>query len=209
MSRHCYDMFVALRLVASIVSICLVGTATPEVARRASDGKPLWVAATAAFQEDGQLRRELFSDYARERFDRVRARNIDDCTVFTGGGPLEIFEPMDSFEALVAHAKAIVAGEVIGAEQGFYAENAGTLYTIETSRTWKLNGLENGAHAFLFVGSARIETPRGWICAKPPSDAPVLAVGDHLLFLRIPPRWRATSPSFKLIRENNSQSNRK
>lgn len=169
-------------LLCFISAVTLSGAEVPEIAYRSLDGRPVWVAASTAFDENGHLRADLFSERVRNRFGRIASKNRTRCEVYAGSGPLEIFERMDSIQSLAEHSKTIVEGTVTDAIQGFYADNPGTLFAIAVAGALKGDRVREHQHVFLFIGYAKIDTPEGAICAMPPKGTTVPAVGDRVLF---------------------------
>jgi len=152
------------------------------VAHRVRDGSPVWVSARVAFAPTGELREDLFSPNGRKRLDELRAMNGHECVYAMQFPSLEVHTPTDSLEQLAVHSQAVIAGDVIGAEAGFYRERPGTLFTVRVTNRVKASPISSRDVTYLFVGTGQIETPLGTICAKTPLNSVEVAIGDRVLF---------------------------
>ena len=147
-----------------------------------SDGRPIWVSESVAFDSEGNLRSDLFSPHIRTRLDELRKVNGNECLRFAAAPSIDHFLPTDSLAALAAHSLYVVAGEVVSSEKGFYAGNPGTLFHVRVSHHVKRPSPSSIPTAFLFVGDGRIDTARGAICAMTPLHSIVPRVGDRVMF---------------------------
>ncbi|HEX8408304.1 MAG TPA: hypothetical protein VF883_05530 [Thermoanaerobaculia bacterium] len=165
-----------------VLSLSASNSKLEPIARRITDGKPVWVSEKAAFTADGEFRDELFSIQQRAMLDDLRKKNGSKCSLFTDFPALAIHAPSGSLEALAMHASRVVTGRVVAAEQGFYQEKPGTVFTMSVSWNLKVAEPRGSDTARLFVSVARIDSGRGMLCAMPPLNAVVPKVGDDVLF---------------------------
>jgi len=144
---------------------------------------PLWVSSRAAFDKDGRLRADQFTEINRRLINQNIAANSDgECTVFMGAPPTEQYTPKNSLDALVANSLAIVSGEVVGADTGFYLGTPGTLYTVRVADIAKSFGRVGHANPLLlFVPEATIRTAKGSICSRAFNSVPAPTIGDTVL----------------------------
>lgn len=154
----------------------------PTIAVR-SDGVPLWVAGSTAFDTAGNLRDDLFSPPTRARLHQLRDLNPRDCTYAAVAPSLEIHERLDSLHDLASSATSVLAGTVADAEAGFYDGTPGTLFAIDVNTALKRKeGVPSNGTIYLFVGVGEIATPRGRICGRGARGTPVPTVGDEVMF---------------------------
>jgi hypothetical protein len=126
-------MRLAFRL-AALLLLASVGMADdctpPDLLWRRVMDQPAWVAADIAFDDQGDLRHDLFVNGAGDTMDRNRAENADGRCHFFLGPVSEGFVHNRTIEELIDDSKAIVAGTLSGSRPGFYANQPGTLYTV-------------------------------------------------------------------------------
>jgi hypothetical protein len=143
---------------------------------------PLWVSAAEAIDGKGDLRPEKLSADRRARFEKNRLANATgECKQFIGRPP-ETYRSTATIDDLVGNALTIVSGDVVAAEQGFYAGEAGTLLALKVTerlKTFGRTGIRD--RAFVFIAEARISTQRGTICASTFSQTPTPQVGDRIM----------------------------
>jgi|GEM_PF-2951632 len=146
-------MLAILIFLASMVIPDTIASALP-------NAKPVWVSAEVAFNDKGDLRKDLFNDQDIQSLAFLRAqKKSDGCAVYIGGSCMEIRHAID--------ATSLVQADVVGARQGFYAGLPGTLFAIRVvDRTF-----------YVFVNTARIETPKGMICAETKNTP---SIGDRI-----------------------------
>jgi hypothetical protein len=165
----------------------------------------MWVSAEAA-DRDGDVRFELFDQYAADDIDRLRERIRQE----TAGRPAPHLEPRgrnapyldedlctatdvvfshrddpkprDTLGNLQRHALAILAGEVVGVEQGFLAGQPTSLLTVEVGSTLRASG-ELAAEGPLYVAYpyAVFAVGSDVFCAIDPRFDYRPKVGDRLL----------------------------
>ena len=144
---------------------------------------PLWVSSRAAFDLDGRLRADQFAENSRRFINQnIAANSSGSCSVFVSAPPMEQFKPKNSLDALVANSLAIIAGEVIDTDTGFYLGTPGTLYAVRVTDVPK--SLGRIAHAdplLVFVPEATIRTPKGTICSRTFTSVPAPAIADSIL----------------------------
>jgi hypothetical protein len=161
--------------------------ALPTTAYGALTGRiapPLWVSSRVAFDEKGDLRSDLFEPAFKAMLERNRASNRDGgCRSALGAPVIHEYRPQRDVSDLASHALAIVAGDVVRADPGFYNGTPGTLYRVAISDVVKSMGRfdRRAGIADFFVANATIVTPRGTICARDPLATAVPAVGDRVL----------------------------
>ena len=176
-----------LSAVVCSLLICPIGasgdTLIPEVSISIRDGRPLWIAEEMAFDDNGDLKLDLFTAAARYRFDIHRASNLSECRVFAGAGTDGEVTAPKSLETLAEFSRSIISGKVVAARQGFFAGRPGTLFAVDVQDRLK-NPVKDRAktRVLLFVGAATITTVRGLICAKDFSIVSVPTLGDRVLF---------------------------
>jgi hypothetical protein len=160
----------------------------PQIAWRKALPLPAWVAEEVAFDENGDLREDLFTDVERQVLDGNRAANADGRCNRSMMTVSEDFVRNESFDQLVADSKVVVAGTIVGSGRGFYAGQPGTLYAVDAGTPLKKQGAVAGANIlFLFRQDAEITTPHGLICAKD-RHTPALAPGMRVIaFSRLDP----------------------
>lgn len=143
---------------------------------------PVWVSASVAFDADGNLRPDHFSNGDRKRIEANRRRNPGpDCVVSTGR-PFETNRQSKSLSDLVANSLAIVTGNVVGIEQGFFTGMPGVLLAVKVeSRLKRFAAVDDDEFVFAFVGEGRIETTKGLTCASSLSAVPMPQIGDGIL----------------------------
>jgi hypothetical protein len=153
------------------------GLALPTVAYSAfsSPGAPpLWVSTRVAFDENGDLRPELFEPAFRAILEKNRSANAD------GGCHTALGAPVGE---VASSALTILAGDIVAADTGFYNGTPGTLFQLAVTDIVKSIGRYNdkGRLAQIFIANATITTPHGTICAREPFAATIPAVGDHVV----------------------------
>ncbi|HEX8410372.1 MAG TPA: hypothetical protein VF883_16020 [Thermoanaerobaculia bacterium] len=171
--------------------VALTGAAVPVAPRseeptvivRRSNGLPLWIPATEAFTDSGDLREDLFPPHVRAQLHQVRDLNPERCEYAAVAPSLEIFEPVDSLENLAISAESVFSGAIVAAEPGFYDGNPGTLFSIQVDRAFKRGHAASTVPTVsLFLGIGEIKTPRGHICGRGLRGAVAPNLGDEVLF---------------------------
>jgi hypothetical protein len=145
---------------------------------------PLWVSSRIAFDENGDLRAELFEPGFRTMLEKNRAANAEGgCRTALGAPVLGDYAPKRNLDELTAGALTIVSGDVVGAETGFYNGTPGTLFEIAVRDVVKSLGRFRGQRgiARVFIADATIPTPRGTICSCEPFAVAIPAIGDRVL----------------------------
>jgi len=189
----------------------------PDLLVHDATGAPIWVSAEAA-DRDGDVRFELFDRYAADDVDRLRERIRQE----TAGRPAPHLEPRDrsapyldedlctatdvvfshrddpkprdTLGNLQRHALAILAGEVVGVEQGFLAGQPTSLLTVEVGSTLRASG-ELAAESPLYVAYpyAVFAIGSDVFCTIDPRFDYRPKVGDRLLLFPSQPHRRTNN----------------
>lgn len=169
---------------AIAILLCAIVTipSIPDVIARLRPGTPVWVAARAAFDTDGEFLQDLFAPYQVKSLNELRQKNSDRCNTAVGTPPLEDFTPKDSLDALAGYSLTIVKAHVIAGDAGFDNGEPGILFALRVDETYKSIGraAANGP-LYLFIGEATIPTAKGFICSKAFTTLPLPAVGDDVI----------------------------
>lgn len=147
-------------------------------------GPPLWVSSRVAFDKNGDLRADLFEPGFRTILERNRAANTDGgCRSALGAPVIGDYASKRNLDEVTRSALAIVSGDVIGADVGFYNGTPGTLFQIAVHDIPKALGRfrDEPGSARVFIADATIPTRQGIICSREPFAAAIPAVGDRVL----------------------------
>ncbi|HEX6099978.1 MAG TPA: hypothetical protein VF432_26945 [Thermoanaerobaculia bacterium] len=147
---------------------------------------PVWVAAEAAIDANGDFQPSLLSPTNRSILDDNRQLNAGatECRIFVGT-PHDSYSVSRTFDDAIGNALTIVSGEVVAVQQGFYTGLPGTLAAVRIAERLKTFGRADSAGdvVYVFVQEARIATPKGLICASTFEALPPLTRGDRVIVL--------------------------
>jgi len=166
------------------------------IASAIPNAKPVWVAAGVAFEINGTLRQELFDQAAIASLDAFRnaqrsaqksPAEAQDCRMTLNGTGREIRVSIDSVDDLARNSRAVLRGDVVSSREGFYFGLPGTLFAVRVSARLKdFGGVSKSPVFYIFVDTARIETSRGLICAKPVAPGAFIpSIGDQVLIFSV------------------------
>jgi hypothetical protein len=179
---------VVISLLAATSGVAQDAPDIPSLLHSARDGKVLWVSEAEAFDGEGNLRADRFSDAMRARIDAGRAMNgSDECRMFSGTSS-QNYLAADSPETLERNARVIISGEVTQGQQGFFAGRPGTLFTVRVKEKVKgSHGDVRNGFIHLFLDDARMQTAKGLICARSAVKLPLVAGAKVLFFVNYVP----------------------
>jgi hypothetical protein len=161
------------------------------------DGKPYWVSAQHAFDQNKRLNMAALGDYGWRAQGHLRRNKeyaasadasqsvnpsstlppeLKGCRSFSVDVP-EHSDPTSSLSDLAQYADVIVSARVVAIQQGFLSGGAGSLLLLDAEY---LKG-EPSLQTYLFYPLARIATADGLLCAKPLDNFIPPQVGDRLL----------------------------
>lgn len=191
-SRFLVSVVVAILLVAPIAAERRAERLArpdviPSVIASARQGAeyPVWVAAEAAFNANGDFQPALLSPTNRSILDDNRQLNAGtECKAFLGT-PHESYSVSRTFDDAIGNALTITAGEVAAVRQGFYTGLPGTLVAVRIVERLKTFGRAGATDdlVFVFLPEARIATTKGLICASAFEAVPPLKPGDRVIAL--------------------------
>ncbi len=175
---------------------------TPRVAEAANPHRtaPVWVSAEAATAADRVVAWDLFEAADRRLLQNFLAQNTEarrkaastapsvsdpqaiDCPLVLGPQITEKVDPKpnDSLRALVTHARAIVAGEVVGIEQGFLDGLPASLVQVRPKELLRLSRHHLPEALYIGYQHARFKIGDATFCTGA-NAAFVPAVGDQVL----------------------------
>lgn len=161
----------------------------PRIVFDREDGPPMWVAASAALRADGSLRSELFLEPFARRLERHRAVNVDRCVSYLTAASLHL-PPAATVEERAAASHAVVAGEIVAFDEGFFFGVPGRLFALRVTARPKSFGHAPAAPTlYLFAAQADLATPRGHFCSAPAPGSVLPRVGDRVVaFAQLPSR---------------------
>jgi len=156
-------------------TVGMSGNGVPKLLRYEHSDAFAWVAESEAFDGEGNLRADLFGPSAEPLKVNLAANSDGACHQFMVQPPAERTVRDTSLAEASANAKAIVTGEVVSTERGFYEALPGTLIGVRRG-----NGRPPRL-AFLFIPAASFVTPRGALCSRSLANAAVPRTGDRLV----------------------------
>jgi hypothetical protein len=146
--------------------------------------EPVWVSQSAALDQQGELRFNLFAEHLAADLRRHLDRNRDGNCHEALGHPIPLAAwPDHSLGEVVANAHLIVAATVTGITRGFHHGHAGSLLTLSTiERVKETVPLSNEDTLFLFYPGTKIRTSSGIICSVASPSAPSTPdIGDRVV----------------------------
>jgi hypothetical protein len=172
-------LFLLITCVSS--NLYAAGVAIPDViASFDVDAKATWISATAAVDQQGALRTELFEEHLIRRLAQMSGRpDSAGCTMSVWGPALHQAVRTDSIDGLTRSSTRIHYGKVVAHEQGFFIGTPGTLYAIQTIDAVADDSTPAITYLFLPVGEIRLKN--GTICAKAHEGAVIPAIGDTIV----------------------------
>jgi len=160
-----------------------IGIPSMEYRRATVHATPVWLSSDAAFDQNGELRPDLFSDVERSIINANREQNGGgQCVTFLSGRPLEDYRQADSVDSLTANALSIINGVIVARSTGFYNGVPGTLLAVRVTEAIKaFSALTSHDTVFLFFPEATIPTQRGLICSRAFAPVPLPELGDGII----------------------------